>query len=234
MVSEDYCTVMAYLFPFHRLVIIGTLYGDTFNTTLSIGNASSTAMPAVTPALLDAVGVAVSGWFSRGTGSRGNGIINSARLTSVKLNRIGTNGHYQDPVAREFIASSPIPGNGTTRPPAQLSLAVTLRGDAERAHAGKGRMYLPPVDGLVLMGTDGRLDATSASNQAAGVKALIQDVIAAYTAQSVTGAVGITSNVGTGAFQIVTKVSAGRVVDTMRSRRNKLVEDPQTVLMSTV
>jgi hypothetical protein len=224
---------MAYLFPFHRLVLIGDLYGDKFNTTLSIGNAAHSAMPAVSPALLTSVGGYVEGWFARTTASRGCSIISSAKLTSVKLNRIGTNGLYQDPVTMEYFPSSPVSGGGTARPPAQLSLVATLRGDAERAHAGKGRMFIPPTDPVISMGTDGRITTSQALAHANGVKALIQDVVAAYLAAGVTGSVGITSNIGAGAYQTVTKVSTGRVVDTMRSRRNKILEDPQEVLMST-
>jgi len=39
---------------------------------------------------------------------------------------------------------------------------------------------------------------------------------------------GIASRAGTGAFQGVQRVTVGRVVDTMRSRRSTLKEEPES------
>lgn len=226
---------MGYSAPFHRLVIIGNLYGDKFNTTLSIGPGVSGSLPAVSDTLLTNVATAVSTWWPKLTATSGGGcsIINAAQLTSIKLNRISVAGLYADPDAKEHVYTSAIPGGyAPTQPLApQLTLVATLRGAAERALAGKGRMYLPPSRAITEMAGDGRVSTGYATYHAAGVRELIIALSDAYSSSSLTGVVGITSKVGSGAFQPVEKVTVGRVVDTMRSRRNKLAEDPQLVLI---
>lgn len=224
---------MAYPAQFHRLVMIGDLYGDTFNTTMAIIPVTGTA-PMVTQPLVDAVATKVALWFNDNLSSaapRGCGFTDEAVLTSVKLNRIGTDGRYVDADAMESApAGGPYVGYSASHPPAQLSLAATLRGSNPRALAGKGRMFLPTAGFLSSVGTDGRITATQAEQYAYGVRQLIIDVVSAYTTLGILNcAVGIASNTRAGAFQPVHDVSVGRTVDTIRSRRNKIPEDPYTL-----
>jgi hypothetical protein len=150
-------------------------------------------------------------------------------LTSVKLNRIDTAGHYQDPDTREHIYTTPIAGGGTYVGAPQLTIAATLRGDDERALAGRGRMYPPISEMCQSPGSDGRITAANALLYATGIAGLFHALDDTYIANSVNGVVGIASKTRTGGFQALRNVTVGRVIDTMRSRRNKLAEDPQLV-----
>lgn len=218
---------MAYPAPFHRLVMIGDLYSDIFNVTLSIIPGTGGPLPAVTQLLADAVATNVKAWWPKmvlGTTGGGLGISQAAQLTSIKLNRIGTDGRYMDPDAIESTFT-PVAGGSTVLPPAQLSLAATLRGTAPRALAGKGRMYFPPSVICTDVTSDGRVSATNATNYARGVRELILTVKQAYDYYNLGSAVGIASETRGGAFQVVDYITVGRTIDTIRSRRNKVPED---------
>lgn len=220
---------MPYPAPFHRLVIGGTLYTDDFNTTLSLVPVGGASLPAVSDALLDAVATVVGAWFDDSVGGTppGIGIITSCKLTYIKLNRIGTDGRYVDAEAKEHVYTTPIPGSRSAFIAPQLTAALTLRGSNERARAGRGRMYFPPSSVMTSIAADGRLDAAVTLDHAKGGLQLLSAVNDAYLAQGVAAVAGIASKTGAGAFQAVHHVSVGRVIDTMRSRRNKLDEDPQ-------
>lgn len=221
---------MVYAAPFHRLVMIGTLYtAETFNITLSMIPTGG-SLPAVTQSLADNVAADIAAWWPQGTTatpSNGVGFTAQTKLTSVKLNRIGPDGLYMDSEAIESVLGTPVAGASGANYPPQLTFVATLRGTNERARAGKGRMYLPPTIGLGSVGTDGRVDATTALKIAQGVSNLLGIVNDSYLTAGVNAVAGIASKVGAGAFQGVAQVSVGRVVDTMRSRRSKLDEDPQ-------
>jgi hypothetical protein len=87
-------------------------------------------------------------------------------------------------------------------------------------------MYLPPTASINTLSTDGRMSTTGALQAANGAKALFVLLNTRYT---LVGRVGVASNAGTGRFEHVTRVAAGRVIDTMRSRRSTLLEDYQEV-----
>jgi hypothetical protein len=215
---------MAYPSPFHRLVIIGELFEDTFNTTLSI--VPTDGELADVEEVLEGVYDAVTDWWQLPAGPTGPGISAYARITSIKLNRIGTDGRYTDSVTHERVASSPEGGAYATRPlPPQLACVATLTTLAERGLASKGRMYFPPTQGIADIATDGRISATNAYNFASAVYTLFGNINGVYTAAtSGTGLVGVASSVGAGMFRSVQGVRVGRVPDTMRSRRNKQLE----------
>jgi hypothetical protein len=209
---------------------MGNLYSDTFNTTLSMIPTGGGSLPAVSDELLEGVATAVETWFNAGLVSpwTGIGITSRATLTGIKLNRIGTDGRYVDAETKEHTYPSPVPGgwSGTNVAP-QLTLALTLRGSNERARAGRGRMYLPPSVSISALGADGRLTVTDALNVAKGGLFLLGAVNDVYLTEGVNAVAGIASKQASGAFQGVAQVSVGRVVDTIRSRRNKQDEDPQ-------
>lgn len=220
---------MPYPGQFHKLVLIGNLYTDVFNTTLSIVPSAlgELGMPEVDAPTLAAVAADVGAWFPKLTGAGGVSIINNAQLTSIKLNRIDAAGHYVDSPTMEHTYPSPIAGGFIGSLPPQLSMAATLATAVPRGRGSKGRMYLPPnttVSSVVV--ADGRVSAANALAVATGVKALIDALNATYT---LVGRVGVASNAGAGRFEHVTEVRVGRVIDTIRSRRNKLEEDYQSV-----
>jgi hypothetical protein len=224
---------MAYPDSFHRLVIMGTVYSDIWNTTLTIAP-DETAVEVVEPteALVTAVANAVAAWYPDGTGT-GLRASQSHKLTGIKLNRIDTAGHYQDGVTHEHLFSSPIAGAFSANPPAQLATVLSLRTAVERGQASKGRMYLPPCEGFTSVDvTTGIATIANAQRVATAGAALIDAINDAYNAafpdfSAMEVAVG--SNAGSGLFRRVTRVSVGRVPDTMRSRRSSLSELPEYV-----
>lgn len=220
---------MVYAAPFHRLVLIGNLYSDVWNTTLAmVPDGGGGTLPPVSDELLEAVATVVGSWFiETATGGVGIGISQRATLTSIKLNRIDTDGRYMDPDTMEHTYGTPPAGPVNVNPAPQLTLALTLRGPNERAHAGRGRMYFPPTGTVTSVGTDGRVSVADALQHSKGGLNLLSAVADAYLTESVGAVAGIASRTGAGAFQPVIQVSTGRVVDTMRSRRNKQLEDPQ-------
>lgn len=222
---------MVYPTSFHRLVLLGTQFGDTFATGLSIRASGGGGMSAVTPAQLAAVALIAGAWWDDAVGSIAIRIAAQAKLTGIKLNRIGPDGKYADSTTMEHTYATPIAGGGTTANiPAQLATVVTLRTAIERGKASKGRMYLPVLQGFQTVGSDGRATVADALQAANGVKLFIDQLNLEYaspTGGGTPGHVAVMSNVGSGAAQDVTGTSCGRVTDTMRSRRNKLAEDPQ-------
>lgn len=221
---------MVYPSPFHRVVVIGSLYSDIFNFTLSMIPTGGGSLPAVSESLVDAVGEAVADWFVgdlASTPETGIGITSAAKLTSVKVNRIGSDGRYVDATAREWVAPSPISGAYPTVVQPQLTMALTLRGTNERARAGRGRIFFPPSRTCGLIGTSGTVSAAAALSYAKGGLLLLSALNDVYLTEGVSAVAGIASKVGSGAFQSVVQVSSGRVVDTIRSRRSAIDEDPQ-------
>lgn len=230
---------MPYSHPFHRLVLFGSIYADTFNTSLSIVNSSGAADPLQEPdsALLALVRPAIEEFWMTLVANGGAGITSAAKIEGFKLNRIGTDGKYLDNETHEHLFTPPgWPGGQVSTPPAQLSTVVTLRTFKERGLASKGRMYLPSCSGFEALGTDGLATIANAQRVATATANFIDDINIAYRdwddGTASRGQVGVASNRGVGAFELVNRVTVGRVPDTMRSRRNKLDEDPQSAAVA--
>lgn len=228
---------MVYARPFHRLVFIGTQMGDAINTSVSIAGIGTSTIAPVNPTLLSAVATICSDWWDD-TGVNGPEIVSQAKLTSIKLNLIGTDGKYMTPYTNEHIYPTPVSGGGPTAfSPAQLASVVTFRTSAERGKASKGRMFLPACTGYTVVQSDGRATVAQAQRLATGTASLVIRLNQAYQNVaniSTPGVVTVMSNIGSGTDRVVIRVSAGRVPDTMRSRRNKLAEDPQEAAITTL
>lgn len=157
------------------------------------------------------------------TSTSGGVQINSRALLSfVKLNAIGTDGKYMLQTTNEAIVAD-VPGGYTLSTgnfPNQVALAVTLTTAVTRGPANKGRFYvpLPAYD----VGTDGRIGSTYTTNAEAGVMTLINALNAINTDIKVAV---YSRKAGAAAQRLVTGAKVGRVLDTQRRRRNKLVED---------
>jgi hypothetical protein len=220
---------MVYPASFHKIVIIGSLYSDVFNMTVSMVPKDGSAAPIVSQGLADRVATRVATWFPLAVGSGGLSFISKAVLKEVKVNRINSAGHYQDAEARGKVLDTPVAGVAGSNIAAQLTIAATLRGAAPRALAGRGRIYLPPSGTITTIDVDGRLPAGNATLVAQGVSGLFTALDAEYVSSFVPLRVGVASNTRAGAFQILEEITVGRVIDTMRSRRSKLAEDPQSL-----
>lgn len=223
-----------YANSFHRLVAIGSLYSETFNFSMSIIRKPGTGSLGLPPAedVLEDVATVVGTWFPKALASGGAGIINQAKLTSLKLNDIGVDGRYILPETNEWLYPTPIAGDSAQTVVPQAACAVSLLSVVPRGRAARGRFYLPPIGSYGAVSTDGRISATAAGQIATSVATLIDSINDVYTAaqtgDSSVGRVGVTSNIGAGAERIVASVKVGRVADTIRSRRTSLDEDYQS------
>jgi hypothetical protein len=219
---------MAYPSDFYRIVFGGSIYAEKWNTSL---NYFPTIHKPADASILATLASATQAFFVANGSPTGLGVISSASLDFIKVNRINTSGHYADPNPQTHLYPTPAVGTGTVNKVApQLAVVASLLTDFQRGLANKGRMFLPPVAGYDLLGADGRASAAAAIRVASSVASYINQVNAAFTAWGGGGDVGhvaVISDKGAGAFHFVTKVAVGRVIDTMRSRRSSLPEDYQ-------
>jgi len=151
------------------------------------------------------------------------GISPLAKLSFVKLNIIGTDGHYAGSATNEqVVADVAGGGSASTIYPNQVAMAVSLTTGFSRGPAHRGRFYLPlpsiPVD------ANGSISAGAAS----GVAAQIDELIATLNGLQAGQKVSVMSRkLGSPAHRAVTGVEVGRVLDTQRRRRRSLIEDYQ-------
>jgi hypothetical protein len=144
----------------------------------------------------------------------------------VKINKIGRNGRYLEDQTHEAV----FPALGGTslsnaRYPNQVALAVTLETGYQRGPAHQGRIYLPRP--AVPLGSDGRISAGDAVQIAGRTNLLINNINAHLPGAGLDGIVVCVMSRLTGrqAQRAVTHTSVGRVFDTIRRRRNGLLED---------
>lgn len=168
------------------------------------------------PALLTGVAAAVEAFHT----SAGTQIGPGAKLTFTKMNAVGVDGHYISLLTAEHAhATVAGGGSGSNTPPNQVALVVTLETGYSRGPAHRGRFYLPLP--MITPGSDGRI-ATGSRDP---VVTAATTFLTALNAVSATAKVGVYSRKdGAPAHRIVTAMSVGRVLDTQRRRRNKLVE----------
>jgi hypothetical protein len=149
------------------------------------------------------------------------------RLTSLawaKFNHISQDGKYRWPFSVTYEWPTPVPGNASSAPifPPQVSTVVTLHTDKGRGLASKGRMFLPGSQGT--LGADGRLTAVFRDALQTSMATFIGNLNAAagYGVTKIYSQGGVAN---TPAEEVVTGVSVGRVLDTMRSRRRSMQEE---------
>lgn len=145
-------------------------------------------------------------------------IANVATLLSVKFAAIGANGKYTGtPAITDFAA---IPGaGGALLHPYAVSLCVSLMTD-RRGPTGKGRIFLPcPSLGVLDNGLCGQ---TEVQGVATSVQTLLTSLNNAPGFDVADSEVVVSSSKGY--LSLVTGVRAGLVLDTIRSRRQALVE----------
>lgn len=219
---------MAYTNAFHRLVLSGSLYSETFSTTLAVARAED--MSPVDNVLLGQLWPIVGTWFGS-VGTNGPQFTSNCRLLEFKVNRIDVDGHYADPLSFTHDYGSGVVGGSAFSVAPQLTPVATLNTGVTRGLAHKGRMYLPPALGYYIPGTDGRADVVDAQRISRAVSTLINSINGAYSTWGgggdFNGRVSVVSAVRTGAWHLVTSVETGRVIDTMRSRRSSLDENYQ-------
>lgn len=204
---------MAYPHPFLRLVLGGRIYNSdifTFSMSLSNGGQATEPPDEVPQGIIDAA----AALFTFG------GVISSgAALQWIKLNQIGQDGRYTEDTTVLYDYPADVPGTAPTCFPApQVALCITLRTAVSRGPATRGRFYLPTP--FMAPGAQGYLTLANQQTVATEVRTFLNDVVAALPGYALV----VMSETGSGAMREVTTVSVGRVLDTIRSRRNAFDE----------
>lgn len=202
--------------PHNLLAFGGSLFSglEEWSCTLR-STTTGTDDDAGATAALAAIGDVVSLWV------QGNPIMGAqARLGWLKFNRVGVDGKYLSNTTRlrEFTPER-VNASGGGNYPAQIALVATLETGAQRGLAHRGRIFLPcPRFGI---GVDGRITAEDAQTAATSVATLLGNLNSATGY----GSTIVASRTRSGDQRVVTGVTVGRVLDTMRSRRTSLPEE---------
>jgi hypothetical protein len=170
--------------------------------------------------LLAGVGAAVSAMHTSSVTNLGTG----AKLSYVKVNAIGVDGHYLDPAGTTEATYADLAGGGTVPQtfPNQIAMAVTLTTGFSRGPAHKGRFYLPLFNSNIDAG--GLIPA----GNAASLSTAIDTFITSINAVDANFEMAVFSRkLGAAGNRKVTGNLIGRAIDTQRRRRRSLVEDYQ-------
>jgi len=158
----------------------------------------------------------------------GAGISGFVLATDWRAYRIGENGKMVgDPLVVD-LSDEGIQGHGTNRYPPQVALAVTTVAP-NRGPARFGRFYVPgPTQGL---GTDLRLTVTDAQAYGEAATTFLKDISNAIDLPDDIGSAAMVhaSSGGGGTRQAIDHVEVGRVLDTIRTRRNSMEEDREVL-----
>lgn len=149
----------------------------------------------------------------------------------MKANRVGTDGKYLDGTTNLYTYPTPLPGTDTANAINQASVVVTTTTGLARGRAHAGRFFLPSmrpfIDGTT--GTFSAADSTIFANASAAFLSGLNDE-ANFVIDQLRCCV--MSNLGSGTDHDITGVKVGRVVDTQRRRRNKIVELGSTAVVN--
>ena len=204
---------MPYSQPFLRVVFSGTLY---FTEEFSFG----LSLVRIAPGTDDPPTVVPQGIIDAVTDLWADQVIcGAAALTTIKVNEIGTNGRYTQDETVEYEFDPPIAGGSSSvYTPPQIAYCVSLATASRRGPAHAGRFYLPVPSRPI--GNSGMLSDTERARYQTAVDTFLGEVY-----QSVIGyGIGVVSKIGAGAQRRVTHARYGRVLDTIRSRRESLDE----------
>jgi len=132
--------------------------------------------------------------------------------------------YYADP---KVAQSSGRPGSaGSFGHPAQLAVAVSHWSGENLGHANHGRAYLPAPHTMIQ--SVSVLDGLATVEQADGLKDLYATFVNRVAGEISTIIIAtdpvIMSTIGTGQHKEITSIGVGRVIDTIRKRRNGLDE----------
>lgn len=167
--------------------------------------------------LVDDYAAAIQAYHTRNTSN----ISGAAKLSFVKTNAIGVDGHYMSNVTNEQIIAD-VGGGGAAIPPHpnQIALVISLVTGFSRGSAHRGRFYMPlPV---FLPGADGLISEADRNF----AKGSAETLLAALNAATPAWKVGVFSRkLGSPGHRAVTGIQVGRALDTQRRRRRSLVEN---------
>jgi hypothetical protein len=228
----------------YRLVFGGTLYGsEIWSCSLNLTPGENSSVFAdLAEEKIDYIKDHCRNLINQGS------FATNTVLTYVKLNKIGPDGLFKDKTkttARYLVPGGPgttgtVAGISQTNIPPQSTLAVSLHTARSRGVGSRGRFYLPAPVIASGVGSDGRvaaLNVGSGSVLSAAVSTFLQGLnndpgLDTADAFDVVVATPGGRSDPEGANVRVNAFSIGRVVDTMRSRRNALREDGQKIAVS--
>jgi len=189
--------------------------GESWSCGLRMA-ATGGVTPANDPSLLTATTAAVQAYHA----APATGISPRAKLSFVKFNLVGTDGHYVESVTYGTTPAD-IGGGGTdgNTMPNQITNVVSLTTGYSRGPAHRGRFYLPlPTYGIDTANQYAAANAIQVSNST-------DTFIAALNAVSANSDVAVFSRkLGAPAHRLVTGNLVGRVYDTQRRRRRAVAE----------
>jgi hypothetical protein len=223
--------------PHYRVTMSGKLGGvngaETFSCSFALANFDGAGLTGTSDTVVQPNGDAwtdlaadCAAWFSR-PNSR---IHPDALLQMVKIAMIGADGAYTSAPVERLVNVTGQWGAAGQRPPNQIAHALTLKtpGDLNRI---KGRFFSPLP--AILSAADGLIPDAEAELVEGSLVTFINAINnqpgfdVANTAVAVASQGRFNKN-GTQRVQPdnhrVTSVGVGRVLDTIRARRNKLVE----------
>lgn len=133
------------------------------------------------------------------------------KLDRIKAARVGVDGKYPPgsiPVVRDFAGV----GGAGAAPifPLQVAAVLSLEGFAPRAPAGRGRIYLPPLNST--------MSATKWTSGAVGGRLTAAGIWINAVGDALGAPAYILSAKGAGAGQVITKIRHGNRPDVQRRR----------------
>jgi hypothetical protein len=196
----------------------------------------------------DAVAAALAAWWKRSD----NCIPQTARLSWVKWNRIGTDGKYvNNNSTRLIMYPQAVTSTNSAVYPQQVSLAASWGTDIQRGRGSRGRTFFPtniPLDPSLGMRVS---PAFCASVGDSIVKLIVGLNTAVNGGTAVTYPTGpfpvpgssqgdaaycmasVMSNIGTGTTGIINKVRIGNRLDIQRRRDNAVEEEYDVSIITT-
>lgn len=212
-----------YAWAVNRYTISGTCFGgaEIWTTSFFAGRESADSIPPTDNGL----SLVADAWKTFFTAAS-SGISTTYKTTELKAVQLDTSGHTKlDTVKHYTYATPPVGVQAGAFLPPQISCVATLQSTLPRGLASKGRMFLPGVN--ILLGSDGRIPAGSLSQLVTNFRTFIN---AANSVQDLGGVVVLASRgrgalpIAPGPIKAVSSVKIGNVYDTLRRRRNALVE----------
>ncbi len=206
---------------FVKVVLSGTVLGgkEVWSTSLSVlpPFTDGSRTDELRADLLPVVVAAASTWF-RSTEAR---VHQTADLRLVKTNMVGTDGRYtsdEETVLQEIPAGEVRGAQTSGLLPLQNTAAVSLRTDATRGLASRGRFY-PPALAAAIDANTGALVGSTPLDMATAAATMLTAINRAPGYRVI-----VASDIREGALRPVTRVEVGNVVDTQRRRRSALAE----------
>lgn len=209
---------MAAVRNLYRLVFSGRLFAaESWSCSLHIDAGNLVVFD---PSIFQA---ALTTWF-QSTDAR---ISDAARLDEIKCNRINpVTGRYIEGQTSALLQNDMATGVAQATAP-QLSVVISTRTALDRGRGHAGRFY--PPSGAATPLPDGRIQTVAAGSMATTAATLLSAINAQVLGSA--GHLVVFSKVAQ-TVEPITGVRVGCVIDTMRSRRTSLPEEPQSAVLT--